>query len=397
MTSPGTATLLRADCVILGGGIAGLWARAVIAQAGFGVVLVSDAPLGAGQTVASQGILHRGIKYAISPGAAGAANALSTAHAAWSEALVGRGPIDLRAARVLSPCTHLWTLPGMLGGLTGAAAAMAMRSEVSRLARADYPACFVDAPDRTAVWRVDEPCLDARTLVAALAAVPAGPILVAPGVALSREAQGATVTAPGLEIRARVALLSAGSGNEQLLRGLSIDPATIAQRRPLRMTMVKHAPFPLFGHCVQELSDKPRLTVTSAEHEGGIVWYIGGEPAERGVTLSPEAHVQAVKKELAACVSWADLRGVRFAQFAIDRAEARTPAGKRPDGPVLREFGNIAALWPTKLALAPSAAGDGLAWVRTALGTPRDQPDLAPGPPPPLAPAPWEWSQLTWT
>ena len=390
-----TLSPLRTDCVIIGGGIAGLWARAVMARAGFGVVLVSDGALGAGQTVASQGILHRGVKYLMSPGAAAAAGQLAAAHGSWDEALRGDGPVDLRAVGVLSACTYLWTAPGLLAGITGAAASLAMRSEVRRLARGELPACFVPAPERTAVWRVEEPCLDARSLVSTLAAIPAGPILTAAASGVTVVGDGVRVAMPGVMIEARAALFTAGAGNEALLRGAGVDPGPITQRRPLRMTLVRGAPFLLFGHCVRELSDKPRLTITSAEHGGRTVWYVGGDVAERGVDLDGEAHLARVRKEVAACLPWADLSRAEFAQFTIDRAESRGEGGKRPDTHVLRDFGRFAALWPTKLALAPVAAGDALAWLRGAIGESRDRPGAAT--PPPTAPAPWERTDLAWT
>lgn len=390
------ASVIRADCVILGGGIAGLWARAALTAAGFGVVLITDQPLGAGQTVASQGILHRGLKYALSREAASAADALESAHRAWSDALAGRGVVDLRAARVLSPCTYLWTRPGALSTLTAAAGALAMKSAASRVEAPHRPEAFAGVPDRIGLWRVDEPCLDAASLVSALAAAHAGPVLESADAAVARNGDGWAVSTPDYLIEARAALFAAGAGNESLLRRVGIDPAPLTQRRPLRMTIARGAPFLLYGHCVKELSDKPRLTITSAEAAGDVIWYIGGDAAERGIGLAPEAHLRSVRDELAACLPWVRGDSLRLAWFDIDRAEGRTTDGKRPDGPVLHAFESLAALWPTKLALAPAAADLALEWIRRALGAARDIPPAASAIRP-IAPPPWERSDLTWS
>jgi glycerol-3-phosphate dehydrogenase len=56
---------LQVDVAILGGGIAGLWLLARLRQAGYSTLLLESQALGAGQTIASQGIIHGGLKYAI--------------------------------------------------------------------------------------------------------------------------------------------------------------------------------------------------------------------------------------------------------------------------------------------------------------------------------------------
>ena len=53
------------DIVILGGGIAGLWLLNRLRTAGYSTVLFERGALGQGQSIASQGMIHGGMKYAL--------------------------------------------------------------------------------------------------------------------------------------------------------------------------------------------------------------------------------------------------------------------------------------------------------------------------------------------
>ncbi|HCC44093.1 MAG TPA: FAD-binding oxidoreductase, partial [Gammaproteobacteria bacterium] len=53
----------KIDIAILGGGIAGLWLLNLLVSRGYSVVLLEKEALGAGQTIASQGMIHGGVKY----------------------------------------------------------------------------------------------------------------------------------------------------------------------------------------------------------------------------------------------------------------------------------------------------------------------------------------------
>ncbi len=372
----------NADVVIIGGGITGLWSRALLSRAGLSVVLIESGRLGDGQTLRSQGILHRGVKYAFSEQAREASAQLAAAAGVWSECLGGGGAVNLKGVRILSDCTHLWTVGGMLAGLTAWSASKALRSGVRELGRREYPSCFSGAGDSVRVWRVQEPVLDSLSLVERVRDAGAGPMVHA-----SVERIRETPDSPGVEIelvpsyrggserasasiRASCVVLSAGQGNSELLACAGVDPEAICQRRPLRMGMIAGAPFELFGHCPQPASDKPRLTITSGRGAQGGVWYVGGNVAERGAGQDPIDFHASVRSELAACLPWADFSGARFSWLSIDRAEGRTALGARPDGPVVRRLGHVLAAWPTKMALAPVAADMILSYARELVESP---------------------------
>ena len=65
------------DIVIFGGGIAGLWLLNRLRDQGYHAILLETDKLGCGQTLASQGIIHGGLKYALNGALSGAACTLA--------------------------------------------------------------------------------------------------------------------------------------------------------------------------------------------------------------------------------------------------------------------------------------------------------------------------------
>src|SRR5690606_1278294 len=98
-------------------------------------MLVERHALGAGQTIASQGIIHGGLKYTLG-GAGGrgasAAGAMADMPGRWRACLTGGGggDPDLSGVEVLSSCQHLFTAPGFAARIAGAAASRVIRTEV---------------------------------------------------------------------------------------------------------------------------------------------------------------------------------------------------------------------------------------------------------------------------
>src|SRR5262245_41436193 len=97
------AAAAEVDVAVIGGGVAGLWCAAALGAAGYSCVLVERQALGAGQTIASQGIIHGGVKYALAGAASRASRAIAQMPETWRACLAGEGTMDLRGVRVLSP------------------------------------------------------------------------------------------------------------------------------------------------------------------------------------------------------------------------------------------------------------------------------------------------------
>jgi hypothetical protein len=395
--------------VLFGGGVSGLFARAALAQAGVPTILLENAALGSGQTIASQGILHRGVKYALSSAATQAADELARAQVLWEESMTGdeSSPriVDLRQLRVLTRTMYLWTRPGVLasvaGNLTGTAAALAMKSGVVKLQPSTFPAAFAGAPGGVHVWEVTETCIDPQSLLTLLARSHATD-LQHPIIQLDRERSPLQVAA---FYQPRAVILSAGCGNEELLTAFGQNPTTLCQRRPLRMVIMRNAPFDFFAHCLQELSDKPRLTITSSQSPSGErIWYIGGEIAESGVSRDDAAQIDAARNELKRCLPWVPLPPAHsWSTYVVDRAEGKTQAGTRPDGPVIHELTctladrhvPLLACWPTKLALAPAMAAQ-IVTLLSRLALPQHKlhspaPEVVPAATAPVAIAGYPW------
>lgn len=422
------------DAVVIGAGVAGLWVWRRLLARGLDALLLTEGAIGACQTIASQGIIHGGVKYALT-GEAGRASAMIAAMPErWRACLEGRpsgADPDLSGVRTLATEQHLWTTRGLVSRLGGVAASKALRTGVKRIAATERPAEFRDAPGDIDLYRVEEVVIDPASLVRALGDGGEKERIIEcePGtVRVMRDAPGGATRVgcapPGgksITIRARAVVCAAGAGNEGLLAQARASSAAEtegggdsvgssggawAQRRPLHMVMVRGSLPRIFGHCVTA-SPTPRATITSqADGEGRVVWWVGGAVAESGVERGREAQIEHAKHELAACVPWVDLSRAEWATMRIDRAEGlpegrpRT-AGARPDGPVVRRSAGALFAWPTKLAFAPlladmveeALAGDNGS-AMSAARAPRSS--GASRGPVSFAPLPWEEAGVEW-
>ncbi len=408
----GPTHALRADVAVLGGGVAGLWTHIALAERGYSVVTLEARALGAGQTIASQGIIHAGVKYSLGGVLDGAGVLLAEMSRLWREALAGRTVPDLRPVPVLSPRTYLWTAPGLASRVSGWGAAHLMRASVERVRPEERPPGLAGAPASVRVYEADEPVLDVPGLLRRLAqeAVRRGPVVWCSGEPVLSAAddgtqilESASPDGRRLRVEASALVIASGAGNESVLARLGLSTEFPMQRRPLHMVMLRGAPAPLFGHCLGA-GDLPRLTITTAGSPegggGGLVWYIGGAIAEGAAVERPaEAQIAAAREELARCAAWHDLRAARWSTLRIDRAEARTARGRRPEGPSVRRAGRVVVVWPTKLALAPAAAARAVAMIDEA-GVARSGPatgDPDPVQAPPVATPPWDEPGRAWT
>ena len=384
-----TATL-QLDVAIFGGGIAGLWSLARLRQAGYAVALFETGALGGVQSIASQGIIHGGTKYALGGRLGGTAQAIAGMPARWRACLAGGGELDLSAVRVLSPHQYLWSTGGVGSGLAGFFAGRLMRSRMTRVASGAAPPPFDHPAFQGQLYRLEEPVLDTASLMGALAARWGEHCHAYPEEGLRPDpADPGRFHIGALSLSARRLLFAAGSGNAGLLARWGRQ-APRMQTRPLHMLMLRGALPPLFAHCLGA-SANPRLTITSAARDGGQVWYLGGELAERGVGLAPEAQIAAGRRELAQVLPWVPLEGGRWSGLRVDRAEPMMPGARRPDDVFLQADGPLLTAWPTKLALAPRLADRVLEALAAAGVGPsgRAVPPL-PLPRPPLARRPWE-------
>ncbi|HEX7034213.1 MAG TPA: FAD-dependent oxidoreductase [Pseudomonadales bacterium] len=377
------------DVAIVGGGIAGLWLANLLGRRGYGCVLLEADALGAAQTLASQGLIHGGLKYALAGSLTGASEAIAGMPARWRACLDGRGEVDLSAVRPLADRYCLFAAESTLGRLTAFFASRALRGRIERLEPRDYPPALKDPGFRGVVYALDDFVLDARQLVTALARGAAGRLYrhrLEPGAA-AHAADGVLLDLGGERLLARRLVLAAGAGNEPLLAGLDLDVPM--QRRPLQQVLVRHRyPHPLFGHCLTGIRrPEPRLTITSHRTGEDWLWYLGGQLATDGAALAPEALVRHARAELDACLPWIDWRDAAISTFTVDRAEPAQRGGRRPDQAFVEARGNCLVCWPTKLSLVPDLGDRVLALLPPPSAA--EPPPLA-LPAPEVGPLPWE-------
>lgn len=395
---------MRLDAVIFGGGVAGLWLLDRLSRQGCHAVLLEAGELGAGQTVASQGIIHGGLKYTLQGLLTPSAKSIRGMPVVWRDALLGRGTPNLTRTRVRSECCYLWQTDSLSSrmGMIGARVGLQVKPE--SLTVEDRPDALKQVPGQVA--RLAEQVLCPRSLLADLAEQYRDRILkidVAQGLQFRLQSPGEisqvelTDVASGqkLQLIPRQVVFTAGAGNASLRKLAKLDDA-VMQRRPLQMVLVRGELPALTGHCVD--GAKTRVTVTSdLDSCGRMVWQIGGQLAEDGVTLSPTELTRRAQEELQAVLPGVSFLHTEWSTYRTDRAEGVTSHGTRPETVQVLCAGNVTTGWPTKLALAPVLANEIASRISAEASTSPFQSQLwAKWPRPIVAALPWEETQRQW-
>jgi len=365
------ARQIRVDTVVIGGGVAALWTANRLKSAGQSVCVLTHSPLGQGQSLAAQGVIHGGLKYALGGGLTDSSEALADMPARWLAALRGEGPVDLGGAQLLSDHQVLWSLPGMVSRVAGFFGSRAVRGRAERLARRDYPPVF-DTPDyRGSLFRIEEPVVDPVSVILELARGVADETWLvdweknAEILADGGRVDGIRLTEPdgtSVVLAADRYVFAAGAGNGELLERAGIHSPRM-QRRPLHQLVIRAPDLPdFYSVCVGRGPKPPLVSTTHVDGRGRRIWYIGGEIAEaEGVARDEIEQIEAGKALFDRLVPWVDLSGAEWFTWRGDRAEPQTESGARPPGAFCRRVGNVLVAWPTKLALAPDLADQVLA------------------------------------
>lgn len=334
---------IKIDALIIGGGIAGLWALMELKKAGYSAILAEKGGLGGGQTLASQGIIHSGAKYAISNKAI--KNSLEQMPNLWKEAISS----DLEGVKVLSEQQYLWTQENFISRLVGKVAQKMVKSRMSKVLK--NPAFLAEnfAGD---CYELAEPVIDIPSLLEAFIKKYGGFIWTD----CKAEIIGNAVKISKFQFLPRKIICCAGEENANICGAKQ-------QLRPLNMLawrVPKYAPN-IYGHLLA-YSDKPKLTITTHQNSwrdivSGKVYWLGGEIAEK-VNLTAQEQITEAKKIISKALPHLNLplNDNLFSVIPVNRAEAFNE-GKRPDLPsVVEEDELIISAYPTKLAFAPLLA-----------------------------------------
>ena len=382
---------MELDVAVFGGGIAGLWLLRRLRALGFHAALFEKNSLGTGQTIASQGIIHSGVKYTFDGVNRPQTEALSSMPKIWMDCIAGRGEVDLRGTEILAEHQLMFTTGGLLNRVAGALATKALRSDVNTVERANWPAVFDAREFSGKIYRLEEPVLATKTVLAALGKADAHQATVG---SIRREGGRVAeiIFTDGTSIAPRACVFTSGEGNEWFAGQIGLEKTKVAQRRPLRMFLARGLPHALFAHCLVP-EPKPRVTVTTHPLDGENVWYIGGNIAEKAVGLNDAGALRWAHSEMTDLFPWLDWKKVSWAIHDVDRAE---PLANKllPTGPTLTTSGNAALAWPTKLALAPALTLQALRWLEQIGVTPSHR--TAALPLPAAEPARYPWEQADW-
>ncbi len=394
---PNSATI-KLDVLIFGAGAAGLWLLDDLHRRGYRALLLEAHAMGSGQTVASQGIIHGGLKYTLKGLFTPSADAIKAMPGIWRRCIEGQQPPDLTATKVRSPYVYLWHTRSItsIAGMLGAKSMLAVKP--TPLDKRDWPQPLQACAGK--VYKLDEQVISPVSFIQSLAQQHEGQILridTERGLALETASPGQVQTVrlsdisggDPMELRPAVVVFTAGQGNAELRQRAGLSPQAM-QRRPLHMVMARGELEPFNGHCID--GSRTSVTITSDTDSGGrTVWQIGGQVAEDGVNMTPQQLITHTQAQLAAALGKLDTGACQWATYRVDRAEAATHSGVRPDAAQVLHEGNVITAWPTKLALVPALVERIAALLPSPTPQTPDQPIAADRwPRPGVAPPPWE-------
>ena len=354
------------DIVIFGGGLAGLWLHKRLRLVGYHVILIETAQLGGGQTLASQGIIHGGLKYALGGNLTKAATTIANMPARWHRCLAGDDAMDLRRVKVLSEHYFMWSAPSLRSKIKTFLGSKSLQGRIVAVSREQRPAFFDPATGKGQLYQLPDFVIDSTSLITELVRDQEHSLFHTTAdrinfiQAADQSIQGVAIRLAdsSLMINCQKCIFSAGEGNADLMNRTGIE-AIAMQRRPLHMVMLKHPALPpLYVHCIShDLSLTPILTITTHyDANGQTVWYLGGELAESGVGKTMDQQIAAARQQLLLFFPWLELDKANWSSFHIDRAEARMINRQRPDDAVFIEQNNAVVVFPTKFTLIPSLA-----------------------------------------
>ncbi|MCB1234672.1 MAG: FAD-dependent oxidoreductase [Verrucomicrobiae bacterium] len=375
--------VLDLDCVVIGGGVAALWVTNLLKRLGYATVLLTNSELGAGQSLAAQGVIHSGVKYlGLGARKSAAAEELSRMPAIWGRCLGGaadpaEGQVNLDGVEVLSETQLLWGPPGLFNRIAAGIARGRLQKKAERLDRAAHPPPFDSPRYRGELYRMGEPVLDPATLIESLARGVAGlshRVEWGANAELKgergcvRDVRLTPAGGPAVTLRAARWVFAAGAGNGALIEQIGL-PGVGMQRRPLCQVAVRAASLPpMYSVCLPFWRDgavatlrgaepKPAVVVTThRDSRGRTLWYLGGQLAETGVERSDAGQIDAARQLMERLLPWVDFRRAEWSVHRVDRAEPATSGGHRPSTAFCHTHGNVTVTWPTKLALAPDLA-----------------------------------------
>ncbi|MDB4021431.1 FAD-dependent oxidoreductase [Litorivicinus sp.] len=341
--------------IIVGGGISGLWLAAELKARSIPCCVLEKNALGQGQTLASQGMIHGGTKYALDGALSNAAKVIGEMPERWRQALAGMGSVNLQGVALERDSQLMWSVESVTANLLGFFASKIMQSRMERIDPASEPA-FASPAYKGHLYRLNEPVLKLHTLVERFESLLEMQLLRAEVTRLiKKNGQVTGVETNQGQLEGEV-ILTAGEGAAALIRDAEFT-SPIMQLRPLAMGLCRlNTPIPkIFGHQLGH-SSKPKVTVSTHEINDKQYLYLGGQLAEDGVLCTDLVQIKKIEKTVGEAIPWLkpDIESTQV--FRINRAEPYTEKGNRPDAAFVQPMAGAFVCWPTKLSLAPALA-----------------------------------------
>ena len=221
------------DMIVVGGGVAGLWLGNTLKRAGYNVIVIEKDKLGAGQTLASQGMIHGGQKYLLQGSVTPHAAAAAKMPERWQACFEGRGAVDLTAVRFLSEMQIMWPAGSIVSAVAVLVAAKLVNTKSKVLPKHDYPEALRKSKQlKGPVYALPEKVLDMRSLILVLAENLGGRVVKGD---ITDVTSGGEIAVSGQAMRAQLVIFTAGAGNELALEMLKVG-GQLTQRRPLRQS-----------------------------------------------------------------------------------------------------------------------------------------------------------------
>ena len=354
------------DIVIFGGGITGLWLLNRLRGEGYDPILFETNAIGGTQTIASQGIIHGGLKYALSGQITGAASTVADMPSRWRKCLQGKGEVDLIGVKILSNHYYMWSDGGLRSKLKSFLGSKTLAGKVQPLKKSEYPDFFKLATVNGSLYRLPDFVIDTYSLIEKLASdcndriftINEDNLSFVDGEITGRKTLQIKFENKTLVLNAEKFIFCAGEGNARLIKLASLN-SIASQIRPLHMVYLSKANLPeLYAHCIgNSFSLTPKLTISSHQsRRGDSIWYLGGGIAESGTQRSQDEQITFTRIMLEELFPWMDFSTANWSSFPINRAEAKIENGYRPNDAFVANENNILVTWPTKLTLTPSLA-----------------------------------------
>ncbi len=340
------------DLLIIGGGIAGCWTLAQALESGLNCLLVEKDALGSGQTIASQGIIHGGLKYALGSVLTRATQSIKNMPERWQQSLSGDVSPNLTQTSCLSHAHYFIPTGNIDSQLVSFLGSKLASSYSEKIPTASLGEGYQQVTKSSRVYRLNEFVLDTHSLLTDFLRQYSNHMVkhYFDAEKITATPAGFHYQHQGLTLNTRYVLNATGNDTPNLPLNL-----VKMQQRPLQMVMMKGDLPTIFGHFISQGS-KPLLTVTSYLHNGEIVWYMGGELAESGASKTKQAQISHTQKLLSQLVPKINIESMTFDTLFVNRAEPKQSSLLRPDDAYVSLKNNWFVGFPTKLAFAPRFA-----------------------------------------